>query len=71
MVVMMMMKMMMKMVVCVSTDVLRLFGEEPQLGEHHIRRVPVHRLLRDAPLSGGSPVLHQVHTHLLHSDRYL
>lgn len=34
--------------------------QESELGEHLVRRVPVHRLLRDPPLAGRAPQLHQV-----------
>lgn len=39
---------------------LRLLGQKPQLGQHHLRCVPVHRLLRDAQVSRGAPHLYQV-----------
>lgn len=40
--------------------VLRLRRQEPELGQHHLRGLPVHRLLRRPPLPGRAPQLHQV-----------
>lgn len=39
---------------------LRLRRQEPELGQRHLRRLPLHRLLRSAPRPGRAPQLHQV-----------
>lgn len=43
------------------TGVLWLCRQESQLGQHLLRRVPVHRLLRHPSLTGSASQLHQVH----------
>lgn len=40
--------------------VLRLRRQEPELGQYHLRRLPVHRLLRRPQVPGRAPQLHQV-----------
>lgn len=40
--------------------VLRLRRQEPELGQHHLRGLSVHRLLRRPPVLGRAPQLHQV-----------
>lgn len=39
---------------------LRLRRQEPELGQRHVWRLPLHRLLGRAPLAGRAPQLHQV-----------
>lgn len=50
---------------CLSLPVvlLRLRRQEPELGQRHLRRLPLHRLLRSAPRPGRAPQLHQVGGH--------
>lgn len=45
---------------CLLSVVLRLRRQEPELGQHHLRGVPLHRLLRRAPVPGRAPQFHQV-----------
>lgn len=40
--------------------VLRLRRQEPELGQYHLRGLPVHRLLRRPQVPGRAPQLHQV-----------
>lgn len=39
---------------------LRLRRQEPELGQYHLRGLPVHRLLRRPQVPGRAPQLHQV-----------